>query len=199
MWLPSAPYLKLAAAIRAEVAIPILHATRITDAATAVHAVNEGLVDMVGMTRAFLADPHHVAKLRQGREAEIRPCVGAGYCVDRVLMGKDALCLHNVATGRERILGHVVERSSGPPKTVVVVGGGPITKLDDEQVQGLTLNQAVEKMRGPVNTKIRLTITRKGQDKPIEVSITRDVIRVRSVRSQSEGDDVGYIRLYAVQ
>ena len=125
MWLPSAPYLKLAAAIRAEVAIPILHATRITDAATAVHAVTEGLVDMVGMTRAFLADPHHVAKLRQGREAEIRPCVGAGYCVDRVLMGKDALCLHNVATGRERILGHVVERSSGPPKTVVVVGGGP--------------------------------------------------------------------------
>ena len=57
-----------------------------------------------------------------------------------------------------------------------------ITQLDGEQVQGLTLNQAVEKMRGPVNTKIKLTIMRKGQDKPIEVSITRDVIRVRSVR-----------------
>jgi carboxyl-terminal processing protease len=70
-----------------------------------------------------------------------------------------------------------------------------ITKLDDEQVQGLTLNQAVEKMRGPVNTKIKLTIMRKGQDKPVEVSITRDVIRVRSVRSQAEGDDIGYIRL----
>ena len=70
-----------------------------------------------------------------------------------------------------------------------------ITKLDDEQVQGLTLNQAVEKMRGPVNTKIKLTIMRKGQDKPVEVSITRDVIRVRSVRSQIEGEDVGYIRL----
>jgi len=50
-------------------------------------------------------------------------------------------------------------------------------------------------MRGPVNTKIKLTIMRKGQDKPIEVSITRDIIRVRSVRSQVEGDDVGYIRL----
>src|SRR5512147_2194988 len=70
-----------------------------------------------------------------------------------------------------------------------------ITKLDEDQVQGLTLNQAVEKMRGPVNTKIKLTIVRKGQDKPVEVSITRDVIRVRSVRSQVEGDDVGYIRL----
>src|SRR6185312_16321072 len=52
----------------------------------------------------------------------------------------------------------------------------------DMQVQSLTLNQAVEKMRGPVNTKIKLTIMRKGQDKPIEVSITRDIIRVRSVR-----------------
>ena len=62
-------------------------------------------------------------------------------------------------------------------------------------MQGLTLNQAVEKMRGPVNTKIKLTIMRKGQDKPLEVSITRDIIRVRSVRSRVEGDDVGYIRI----
>jgi carboxyl-terminal processing protease len=69
-----------------------------------------------------------------------------------------------------------------------------ITKLDDEQVQGLTLNQAVEKMRGPVNTKIKLTIMRKGSEKPIEVAITRDIIRVRAVRSRPE-DDVGYIRI----
>ncbi|MGZ8331235.1 MAG: S41 family peptidase, partial [Rhodoplanes sp.] len=70
-----------------------------------------------------------------------------------------------------------------------------ITHLDDEAVQGMTLNQAVEKMRGPVNTKIKLTIMRKGQDKPIEVSITRDVIRVRSVRMRTEGEDIGYIRI----
>jgi len=70
-----------------------------------------------------------------------------------------------------------------------------ITKLDDEQVQGLTLNQAVDKMRGPVNTKIRLTIMRKGHDKPLEVTIVRDVIRVKSVRSHAEGEDVGYIRI----
>ena len=70
-----------------------------------------------------------------------------------------------------------------------------ITQLNGEQVQGLTLNQAVEKMRGPVNTKINLTIRRKGVDKPLEVSITRAIIRVRSVRSHIEGGDVGYIRL----
>ena len=66
-----------------------------------------------------------------------------------------------------------------PAAKAGIMANDIITKLDDEQVQGLTLNQAVEKMRGPVNTKIKLTITRKGQDKPVEVSITRDVIRVR--------------------
>jgi carboxyl-terminal processing protease len=70
-----------------------------------------------------------------------------------------------------------------------------ITHLDDEAVQGMTLNQAVEKMRGPVNTKIRLKVMRKGAEKPIEVSITRDIIRVRSVRHRMEGPDVGYIRI----
>ena len=82
-----------------------------------------------------------------------------------------------------------------PAAKAGVMANDIITKLDDDQVQGLTLNQAVEKMRGPVNTKIKLTIMRKGQDKPIEVSITRDIIRVRSVRSNTDGDDVGYIKL----
>jgi carboxyl-terminal processing protease len=82
-----------------------------------------------------------------------------------------------------------------PAAKAGVMANDIITKLDDEQVQGLTLNQAVEKMRGPVNTKIKLTIMRKGQDKPIDVTIVRDVIRVKSVRSHNEGDDVGYIRI----
>src|SRR5215470_10466828 len=76
-----------------------------------------------------------------------------------------------------------------------VMAGDIITHLDDEPVQGLTLNQAVEKMRGPKNTKIRLKIMRKGQDKPTEVTIVRDIIRVRSVRSRVEGDEVAYIRI----
>jgi len=82
-----------------------------------------------------------------------------------------------------------------PAAKAGILANDLITKLDDDQVQGMTLNQAVEKMRGPVNTKIKITIMRKGQDKPIEVSLTREVIRVRSVRSQVEGDDVGYIRM----
>jgi carboxyl-terminal processing protease len=82
-----------------------------------------------------------------------------------------------------------------PAHKAGVMAGDIITHLDDEPVQGLTLNQAVEKMRGPVNTKIRLKIMRKGQDKPTEVTIVRDIIRVRSVRSKVEGDEVAYIRL----
>jgi len=70
-----------------------------------------------------------------------------------------------------------------------------ITMLDDDAVQGMTLNQAVDKMRGPVNTKIKLTIVRKGADKPIVLTITREVIRVKSVRSHAEGSDVGYVRI----
>src|SRR5216683_3316051 len=82
-----------------------------------------------------------------------------------------------------------------PASKAGILANDIITKLDDEQVQGLTLNQAVEKMRGPVNTKIKLTIMRKGKDEPVEVTIVRDVIRVRAVRSRMEGDDVGFIRV----
>jgi carboxyl-terminal processing protease len=82
-----------------------------------------------------------------------------------------------------------------PAAKAGILANDLITKLDDEQVQGLTLNQAVEKMRGPVNTKIKLTIVRKGVNKPIVVTLTRETIRVHSARWHVEGDDVGYIRL----
>src|SRR6185436_8831549 len=82
-----------------------------------------------------------------------------------------------------------------PAAKAGVMANDIITHLDDEAVQGLTLNQAVEKMRGPVNTKIKLKIMRKGADKPVEISITRDVIRVRAVRSRPEGEDVAFIRV----
>jgi carboxyl-terminal processing protease len=82
-----------------------------------------------------------------------------------------------------------------PAAKAGIMANDIITHLDDEPVQGLTLNQAVEKMRGPENSKIKLKIMRKGQEKPLEVTITRARIQVRSVRSQLEGDDVGFIRI----
>ena len=82
-----------------------------------------------------------------------------------------------------------------PAAKAGIMANDIITHIDDKQVQGLTLDQAVEKMRGPANTKTKLKIVRKGQDKPIEVSITRKIIHVSSVRGRLEGDDIGFIRV----
>ncbi|MDX2157998.1 MAG: S41 family peptidase [Hyphomicrobiaceae bacterium] len=70
-----------------------------------------------------------------------------------------------------------------------------ITHLDGDQIVGLTLEQAVEKMRGPVNTPISLTIVRKGKDEPFDVKIVRDVIRINAVKARMEGDDVIYVKV----
>jgi carboxyl-terminal processing protease len=82
-----------------------------------------------------------------------------------------------------------------PAAKAGIMANDIITRLNDEAAQGLTIDQAIDKMRGPVNTKIKLTIMRKGSDKPIEVTIVRDIIRVKSVRWHPEGSDVGYIRV----
>jgi len=80
---------------------------------------------MVGMTRAHIADPHIARKVAEGREADIRPCVGMSYCIDRIYLGGEALCAHNPSTGREATMPHVIARSTGPRRKVVVVGAGP--------------------------------------------------------------------------
>ncbi|MCZ8078206.1 MAG: NADH:flavin oxidoreductase [Rhodobacteraceae bacterium] len=120
----SAPHLDFAGRVRAEVGMPTFHAARIPDVATARHAVATGQLDMVGMTRAHMADPHIVQKIIEGREEDIRPCVGATYCLDRIYQGGMALCIHNPATGREETMPHVVTPAA-VQKKVVVVGAGP--------------------------------------------------------------------------
>lgn len=122
---PYGKFLDLAGRVRRATGLPVFQAARVPDLATARWALSQGLVDMVGMTRAHIADPHVVAKLLRGEEDRIRPCVGMGYCIDRIYQGKDALCIHNAATGREATMPHAIERSTGPRRKVVVVGGGP--------------------------------------------------------------------------
>ncbi|WP_122073865.1 NADH:flavin oxidoreductase [Pseudophaeobacter sp. EL27] len=124
MGMPSSPHLTVAGRIRSAVDIPIFHAGGVADIATARHAVAEGHVDLIGMTRANMADPHLVAKLARGEEERIRPCVGLGYCVDRVNQGKAAVCGHNAATGREAVMPHQIAKATTPQKAVIV-GGGP--------------------------------------------------------------------------
>lgn len=121
MSMPIAPWLEKAGAFKKAVNLPVFHAARITDMATARHAIREGLLDMVAMTRAHIADPQIVNKLMRGEEERIRPCVGATHC-----MGSNRpTCLHNPASGRERFWPQVIEKTDGPVRKVVIVGGGP--------------------------------------------------------------------------
>ncbi|WP_339765095.1 NADH:flavin oxidoreductase [uncultured Sulfitobacter sp.] len=120
----SAPHLDFAGAVKQATGMPTFHAARIQDVATARHAVAAGLLDMVGMTRAHMADPHIVQKIVEGREDDIRPCVGATYCLDRIYQGGEALCIHNPATGRELTMPHSIQPAQIKRK-IVIVGAGP--------------------------------------------------------------------------
>jgi 2,4-dienoyl-CoA reductase-like NADH-dependent reductase (Old Yellow Enzyme family) len=122
--MPSAPHLDFAGEVRAAIGLPTFHAGRIQDIATARHAIASGKLDMVGLTRPHMADPHIVRKLTHGREEDIRPCVGANYCLDRIYQGGSAYCIHNAATGRELAMPHEIARAPRRRK-IVVVGAGP--------------------------------------------------------------------------
>lgn len=122
--MPNAPHLDFAAAVKHATGMPTFHAARIPDVATARHAIAEGLLDMVGMTRAHLADPHIVRKIIEDREQDIRPCVGATYCLDRIYQGGEALCIHNAASGRELSMPHDLQLAT-KKRRIVIVGAGP--------------------------------------------------------------------------
>ncbi|MFI6403826.1 FAD-dependent oxidoreductase [Streptomyces sp. NPDC050548] len=122
---PLGPYLGFTGEIKRRLSIPVMHAARIADVATARHALREGLLDLVGMTRAQIADPHLVAKVKAGQEDRIRPCVGASYCLDAIYDSGDTKCVHNPAVGRELHLPHLISRTTGRRRKAVVVGAGP--------------------------------------------------------------------------
>ena len=115
-----APYLQQVGDFRKNLKLPIFHACRVTDIATARYAIADGLVDLIGMTRGHMADPYIVKKLEMGLEERIRPCVGATYC------SSHRTCIHNPATGRENTLDHLTTSVGvSKKKKVIVVGAGP--------------------------------------------------------------------------
>ena len=156
MGMKSAPHLEFAGEIRRLTEFPTFHAARIQDVATARYAIESGKVDMVGMTRAHMTDPHIVRKIIERREDDIRPCVGANYCLDRIYQGGAALCIHNAATGRELEMPHTIMRAATKRK-IVIVGAGP-AGLEAARVAGERGHDVVvlEAMNDP-GGQIRLT------------------------------------------
>ncbi len=152
----NAPHLEFAGQIRKATNFPTFHAAKIPDVPTARHAIAAGLLDMVGMTRAHMADPHLVRKVIEGREDDIRPCVGANYCLDRIYQGGMAFCLHNAATGREETMPHSVP-AAPQRKRIAVVGAGPAgmeaARVAAERGHEVTVFEAADQPGG----QIRLT------------------------------------------
>lgn len=159
MGTPAGPHLPLVAAIREEIDLPLFHAARIADVATARHAIRDGILDMVGMTRALMADPYLVRKLERGEQDQIRPCVGMGYCIDRIYVGREALCIHNPATGREETIPHNLAKSENAPRKIVVVGAGPAgleaARVCAERGHRVVLFEANAKIGGQVQIAAR--------------------------------------------
>ena len=151
----SAPHLDFTGEIKEETKFPIFHAAKISDIATARHAISSGKVDMVGMTRAHIAEPHIIKKILENREDDIRPCVGATYCLDRIYEGKDALCIHNPATGREKNMPHEINKKAKTKKKIVIVGAGPAgleaARICSEKGHQVVVFEATNSAGGQVN------------------------------------------------
>ena len=154
------PHLDFCGDVRAQTKFPVFHAARINDVATARHAVAEGRLDLVGMTRAHIAEPHIGRLIAAGREEDIRPCVGATYCLDRIYEGHEALCIHNPATGREATMPHIIRTTDGPKRRVVIVGAGPAgleaARVAASRGHNVTLFEAASEAGGQVRLQARV-------------------------------------------
>lgn len=158
MGMASAPHLELIGEIKQKLNVPVMHAGKIADVPTARYAIEAGILDLVGMTRALIADPYLPLKIANKTEDQIRPCVGASMCIDGIYTAGAAFCIHNPSTGRELELPQEIDAAS-KLKKVAVVGGGPggleAARTLAEKGHKVTLFEANDSLGGQVNLAIR--------------------------------------------
>ena len=188
-------FVHLAAGIRSAVGLPVFTVGRITDPVQAERILADGEADMVGMTRAHVADPELIAKLREGRLDDIRPCVGANVCIRNGLEGRSIGCIHNPQAGRELTWGDPVPADRS--LDVAVVGGGP-AGLEAARVAALrghrvTLHEQSEHLGGQLRAWTRLASKRElrrivdWQQRQLE----RLQVRIRLGHRVASAEDLG--------
>ncbi|MEP1552291.1 MAG: dimethylglycine demethylation protein DgcA [Paraglaciecola sp.] len=168
---PPEPFLHLAAGIKEVVDVPVIHAQNIKDPNQAQRILEAGYVDFVGMTRAHIADPHLIAKIKLNQVDQIKQCVGANYCIDRQYQGLDVLCIQNAATSRESTMPHIIEKTTGVIRKVVIIGGGPAgmeaARVSAERGHKVTLIEKNAELGG------QITIAAKAPQRDQIAGITR--------------------------
>ena len=146
---PEAPFLARTGVFKQAVGLPVFHATRITSLETARRAIRDGMLDMVAMTRAHIADPNLVAKLARGEGERVRPCVGATHCMSPLR----PTCIHNPSTGHEAALPHAIEPAA-TKRRMLVAGGGPAgleaARVCAERGHDVQLREASDRLGGQV-------------------------------------------------
>ena len=158
MGMASAPHLEMIGEVKQKLNVPVMHAGKIADVATARYAIEAGLLDLVGMTRAIIADPQLPNKIASKNEDQIRPCVGASMCIDGIYTAGAAFCIHNPATGRELEIPQEITRAH-VVKKVAVVGGGPAgleaCRVLGERGHEVSLFEASDRLGGQLNIAVR--------------------------------------------
>jgi mycofactocin system FadH/OYE family oxidoreductase 2 len=163
MLLPHAFRTYLAAEIKRVVDIPVFTVGRIKDPLLAEKILADGQADMVGMTRAQIADPELANKAREGRLDDIRPCIGCNQgCISRLYTQRGVTCLGNAAAGREEQLGIGTIKPAEKRKNVLVIGGGPAgmeaARIAAMRKHNVLLFEGKEQLGGQVNLLAKVPI-----------------------------------------